>query len=226
MPDPRHSNDPDERGAVTRQRPVLVGVTGGIGAGKSTVVAEFVKHGALQFSADTVVHELYRSADVRDAVVARWGDRVLISDGPDAGEVDRAAIAAIVFPDPAERRWLEGLLHPLVAREWLRFVHEAQNDAEGHPGIIVAEVPLLFEASLEDRYDAIVLVTAPQDLRVIRVGERASGGTYFEDRVAAQLSDDEKALRADHVIVNDRNRAALAAAVDQVVASLTPGEPS
>ncbi|MBC7644530.1 MAG: dephospho-CoA kinase, partial [Thermoleophilia bacterium] len=130
MPDTRHENTEDERGVASRQRPVLIGVTGGIGSGKSTVIDRFVQHGAARFSADEAVHALYATDEVRDAVTARWGNRVLASDGT----IDRSVIAAIIFPDAAERIWLEGLLHPLVARAWLRFVYEAGDHSRGGPG--------------------------------------------------------------------------------------------
>ncbi|MCW2974304.1 MAG: dephospho-CoA kinase, partial [Thermoleophilia bacterium] len=96
-------------------------MTGGIGAGKSTVVEAFVRRGAVSFSADAAVHALYHDADVVHEVRARWGDSVIDADGA----VDRSAIAGIVFTDEAERLWLEGLLHPRVGVAWLAFV-EAQ----------------------------------------------------------------------------------------------------
>lgn len=178
-------------------RPLLIGVTGGIGAGKSTVVDAFVHRGAVPFSADTAVHELYSDPDVVREVRARWGDDVLAPDG----SVDRSAIAAIVFTDEAERRWLEGLLHPLVGRAWLRFV-ESQRVADEPPEFAVAEVPLLFEAGLEDRYDAIVTITAPLELRISRARARDDGKRHSTARAAAQMPDQEKADRADFTYEN------------------------
>jgi dephospho-CoA kinase len=180
-------------------RPLLIGVTGGIGAGKSTVVAALAERGAAVFSADQAVHSLYEDADVQAQVRARWGDRVFT----DAGDVDRVAIADIVFPNEEERQWLEGLLHPLVAREWLRFL-DAQQRAENPPTAIVAEVPLLFEADLSDRYDAVMVVTAPLEMRLERVGTRAHGASHATSRANAQLSDAEKCERADVVLDNTR----------------------
>jgi dephospho-CoA kinase len=199
-------------------RPVLIGVTGGIGAGKSTVVDAFVHRGAVPFSADSAVHELYSDPGVVDAVRERWGDGVISATD---GSVDRAAIAAIVFTDEAERRWLEGLLHPLVGRAWLRFV-EAQRSAESPPEFAVAEVPLLFEAGLEDRYDAIVTITAPLPLRIERAEARDDGKRLSKERAASQMPEEEKAERADFTYVNTGSFDDLDAFAGRVLDALRP----
>lgn len=201
-------------------RPTIIGVTGGIGSGKSAVVDALVRRGAVAFSADSAVHELYGDAEVRAAVIDRWGDRVRRADG----SIDRAAIAEIVFVDADERAWLEGLLHPLVAREWLRFL-DRESRRVPPPAMVVAEVPLLFEAGLESRYDATMAVVAPLDLRLERVGERASGSHRAADRASIQLGDDERVARATHVIVNDGTLAQLQQRVDAVITQLTPKAP-
>lgn len=198
---------------------VVTGVTGGIGAGKSTAMEAFVRRGAVAFSADEAVHRLYATDEVREAVVDRWGDGMLGADG----SVDRGAIAEIVFQEPEERRWLEGLLHPLVAREWLRFVHEARS-SEQPPELVVAEVPLLFEAGLEARYDAVVAITAPLETRLARVGQRAGGGSRSKERAAAQLSDAEKAARADFSYENTGSLEDLERFVHGVIEALLPGD--
>ncbi|MCW2960469.1 MAG: dephospho-CoA kinase [Thermoleophilia bacterium] len=177
--------------------PILIGVTGGIGAGKSTVVEAFARRGAVPFSADTAVHELYARPAVVAAVRERWGDDMVAADGT----IDRSAIASIVFVDPEQRRWLEGLLHPLVGEAWLSFV-AAQNALAHPPEFAVAEVPLLFEAGLEDRYDAIVTITAPLPTRIERAEARGSGRTLSAERAAAQMPEAEKAERADYSYVN------------------------
>jgi dephospho-CoA kinase len=178
-------------------RPILIGVTGGIGAGKSTVVDAFVHRGAVPFSADSAVHELYSAPGVVDAVRERWGESVLGSDG----SVDRGSIASIVFNDPAERRWLEALLHPMVGRRWLAFVDE-QRALNKPPEFVVAEVPLLFEVGLEDRYDAIVTITAPLPLRLERARARDDGKRHSTARASAQMDEAEKAERADFTYEN------------------------
>lgn len=177
-------------------RPILIGVTGGIGAGKSTLVEAFVHRGAVPFSADSAVHELYSRPDVVAAVRERWGDSVL-----EDGVVDRTAIAGIVFNDEDERRWLEGLLHPLVGAAWLAFV-DAQRVLPDPPEFVVAEVPLLFEANLQDRYDAVVTITAPLPTRIERAEARDDGRSLSAERAAAQMPEEEKTARADFAYVN------------------------
>ncbi|MCW2927921.1 MAG: dephospho-CoA kinase [Thermoleophilia bacterium] len=177
-------------------RPILIGVTGGIGAGKSTLVDAFVHRGAVPFSADSAVHELYGAPDVVEAVRERWGEDVIVG-----GVVARNAIASIVFTDDAELRWLEGLLHPRVGVAWLAFVDE-QRALPEPPEFVVAEVPLLFEAGLEDRYDAVVAVTAPLPTRIERANARDDGKAHSVERAAAQMDEAEKTERADISFIN------------------------
>jgi dephospho-CoA kinase len=187
---------------------VLLGLTGGIGAGKSTALAAFDRLGVPTLSSDAVVHGLYREPDVRAAVVERFGPDVL---GPD-GEVARAAVAARVFSDDIARRWLEQLLHPRVSAALERWRGEQEA---AHPGaLLVHEVPLLYEAGIADRYDTVVLITAPADVRSARRPE------HFEQRAATQLPEAEKAAQADHVYVNDGTPAELERWVADLVARL------
>jgi dephospho-CoA kinase len=187
---------------------VLLGLTGGIGAGKSTALAAFERLGCPTLSSDAIVHALYLEPDVRSAVVERFGPGVLGDDG----EVARGRLAARVFADDIARRWLEQLLHPRVAAavaEWRREQESARPGA-----LLVHEVPLLYEAGLADRYDAVVLITASDDVRRARVPER------FDERAAAQLPEAEKVARADHVYVNDGTPAELERWVEELVARL------
>jgi dephospho-CoA kinase len=208
----RVTTPPEAREGAARAAPTI-GVTGVIGAGKSAFVDALVRAGAVAFSADAAVHELYDDAEVRNAVTSRWGERILAADG----SIDRAGVAAIVFSDDADLAWLEGLLHPLVAAAWLRFVAEAHR-REPRPVAIVAEVPLLFESELADRYDLTVCVTAPDEIRRARLIAR--GDTAIDERAARQLSQDEKAARADVVVDNGGDRGALDAAAQRVLLGL------
>ncbi len=187
---------------------MLLGLTGGIGAGKTTALAAFAQAGCPTLSSDAIVHALYRRPDVRIAVVERFGDGVLGDDG----EIARPAVAARVFADDIARRWLEHLLHPLVAEELERW--RAEQEAADPDAVLVHEVPLLYEAALADRYDAVVVVTAPDGVRRARTPER------FDARAATQLPEAEKAARADHVYVNDGTVAELQAWVADLVARL------
>src|SRR4051794_37990244 len=134
--------------------PRLVGLTGGIGAGKSEALAALGRLGAATLSTDAVVHELYADPEVVAAVTERWGDGV----APD-GVIDRPAIARAAFGDAAEREWLEGQLWPRVGRRVWDFVTE-QRERPDPPRAIVIEVPLLFEAGMESAYDATLAVVA------------------------------------------------------------------
>ena len=184
---------------------MVLGLTGGIGAGKSMALAAFRRRGCPTLSSDEVVHGLYATAEVRDAVVARFGRAVL----DESGEVDRTLLAPLAFADPAARGFLETLLHPLVAVELERF-REAHADDQ----ILVHEVPLLYEAGLADRYDAVVVITAPDDVRRLRAPGR------FDERSSTQLPEAGKVELADYVIVNDGDPAQLDAAVGALLQAL------
>jgi dephospho-CoA kinase len=195
---------------VPDRRPLAVAVTGGIGAGKSEVLKAFARQGVPTLSSDDVVHRLLREDDaVRRAVLERFGDRVL----DDGAQLDRAAIAEIVFADREALAWLEGLLHPLVVREYLAWGEQLAGLPDP-PTLSATEVPLLYEVGGDDRFDAVVVVTAPQPVREARA--RALAG----DRSWRLLPDEEKAKRADFVYVNDGSIGDLERFVSGVIGKL------
>jgi dephospho-CoA kinase len=174
-------------------RPLAVAITGGIGAGKSEALAAFARHGAATVSSDQIVHRLLREdTGVREALLDRFGDRIL----DQANQIDRSAIAEIVFPDPEALDWLEGLLHPLVVREYLEW-REQLGRLPNPPAVCVTEVPLLYEVGGQVRFDAVVVVTAPAEVRAARTRVQS------ELREPRLLPDEEKAAKADYVYVND-----------------------
>ena len=173
-------------------RPVAVAITGGIGAGKSEALRAFRRHGAATVSSDEIVHHLLATdEDVKRALVERLGERVLGEDG----RPDRGRIAEVVFADRDALAFLEALLHPLVAREYLQW-REQLAGLPNPPRVCVTEVPLLYEAGGETRFDKVVVVTAPRQLREQRRRVRR------DDRDDRLLPDREKAKRADFVYVN------------------------
>jgi len=175
----------------------LVGLTGGMGAGKSTALAALQRLGAAVLSTDAVVHDLYaHDADLRDAVLARWGPEV----APD-GVVDRAAVARHAFAQESERHWLEGLLWPLVGARVAAWLQAARARRPAPPAAVV-EVPLLFEAGMEGLYDATIAVVADEHLRAERAAGR--GHALADERTARQLSQEEKARRATYTVRNNR----------------------
>ncbi len=175
--------------------PPFIALTGGIGAGKSTALAALERLGAAVISSDAVVHELYESETVRDAVAARFGPGV----APD-GVVDRGVLAERAFATDADRTWLEQLLWPLV-HERVDAWRRATSRIEPTPRVLVVEVPLLFEAGSDSSYDATIAVIADEDLRNSRA--RARGHRALDERDARQLSQAEKAARSTFVVVND-----------------------
>ena len=172
----------------------FVGLTGGLGAGKSTALQALERLGAATMSTDAVVHDLYASDDVRDAVVARWGPGV----APD-GVVDRSAVARHAFADSGERAWLEGLLWPRVGERVASWYARVLQRSPPPPAAVV-ETPLLFEAGLEGRYDATIAVVADEELRHSRAAAR--GHAAVDERSARQLTQEEKAARATYVVGN------------------------
>ncbi|HJV29622.1 MAG TPA: dephospho-CoA kinase [Gaiellaceae bacterium] len=183
-----------------------VAITGGIGAGKSEALRAFARHGAATASADEIVHRLYADPDVRQALVERWGEGVLSS-----GEVDRTRVGEIVFADRGELAWLESLLHPRVVDE------QARWRAEQTAPLAVVEVPLLYETGGEARFDAVVVITAPEETRRARTDV-----ADVAERQGRLLSDEEKAGKADFVYVNDGSLEDLDAFVRGVVQRLAP----
>ncbi len=180
-----------------RQVP-FVGLTGGMGAGKSTALAALQRLGAAVLSTDAVVHDLYaHDHALRAAVVERWGP-----EAAPGGVVDRAAIARRAFAEEGERRWLEGLLWPLVGARVAQWLSDARA-AEPPPRAAVVEVPLLFEAGMEGAYDATIAVVASEGLRRERAAGR--GHALGDERAARQLSQEEKARRATFAVRNDRS---------------------
>jgi dephospho-CoA kinase len=187
----------------------FVGLTGGIGAGKSEALAAFERLGAATLSTDRVAHDLLDDPEVKAALVERWGEEIAPN-----GQVDRERVAEIVFGDRGELAWLESVTHPRVGThvfEWRRSLG---------PGVEVAvvEVPLLFEAAMEGAFDATVAVVADDELRDARLRQRGQGG--LEGREARQLDQAEKARRADHVIRNDASLEELESEVRRVIEQL------
>jgi len=196
------------------RKPVAVAVTGGIGAGKSEALKAFARHGAAVISSDEIVHELLRSdPEVQDAVRERWGASLVGSDGA----VDREGVAGIVFADRRELQWLEDLLHPRVVATYLRW-REKLAELPDPPAVCVTEVPLLYEVGGEERFDAVVVVTASPEVRISRQFRP------MQDREQRLLSDEDKLARADFSFVNDGSLEDLDSFVADVVGRLSSDE--
>ncbi|TMM26059.1 MAG: dephospho-CoA kinase [Actinobacteria bacterium] len=198
-------------------RPVAVAITGGIGAGKTEALNAFARHGAATISSDDIVHRLLRDDDeVRAALLERFGTGIL----DDAGQIDRAAISRIVFDDREALAWLEALLHPRVVGEYLAW-REALADLPDPPAVSATEVPLLYEVGGDERFDVVVVITAPEELR----RERARVSTP-EQRESRLIPDEEKAARADFSYVNDGSRGQLDEFVADTLRALEATQPA
>jgi dephospho-CoA kinase len=193
-----------------------VGLTGGLGAGKSTVARRLEALGIPVLDADRVVHELYRpDGKGTRAVAEEFGERFLDA----TGSVDRPALAGRVFGDEPAVKRLNARIHPLVLEaltEWYR-----ELERRGEP-IGVVEATLLLEAGGRARYDYIVTVSAPEDARIARVLSRDAGATEAKvrSRLAAQLTDAERDRQSDLTLWNDGSPGDLLAAADHLAERL------
>jgi len=188
-----------------------LGLTGGIGSGKSTATAFLENLGAACISTDDLVHVLLSRPEIVEELRRHFGDKVIAG-----GDVDRAAMARIVFRDPEALDWLESLLHPHVKRlvdEWAK----EQERLPSPPPLIVAEVPLLFESGFDREFDYVLLVTAPEAVRRRRLADKLTGAE-FGRRSRRQLDERIKAARSDFVVDNSGSRARLKTALAEVYA--------
>lgn len=184
-----------------------VGLTGGIGSGKSTVAAMLAARGAVVVDADRIAREIVEPGEpTLAAVVERFGDAVLTPDG----RLDRPALAALVFHDPVALSDLNAIMHPVIATRSAALIAAAPDDA-----VVVHDTPLLVEQGLDDAYDVVVVVDASDEIRVERlVRLRGMSEVDARARMAAQATRDERLAAADFVIENEGNEAALSAQVD------------
>jgi dephospho-CoA kinase len=181
--------------AGERARIAFVGLTGGIGSGKSEALKALERLGAATLSSDAVVHELLTTGEIRDQLIARFGEEVA-----PGGEIDRSRVGEVVFGDDEQRKWLEGLLWPRVGERMMSWREDVEN-ADPPPRAAVIEVPLLFESGMEKAFDHTIAVVADENTREERASAR--GHTGVASRTSRQLSQEEKAERADFTVRND-----------------------
>lgn len=189
--------------------PLKIGLTGGIAAGKSEALKAFARLGAATLSSDAVVHELLDGEPLRGRLVERWGPEVAAGDG-----LDRAKIGEIVFADPEQLTWLEAQIHPLVQKRTAEWLLSLPSDTD----FAVVEVPLLFEAGSDKAFDTTVAVVTADEVRRERAAAR--GHALVDEREARQLTQGEKAARAEHLIENDGSVEDLERALSALLAKL------
>ncbi len=190
----------------------FIGLTGGIGSGKSAALEALSRLGVATLSTDVVVHDLYGRPEVREEVVARFGPSVARD-----GEIDRAALAGRAFATSEDRTWLEQLLWPRVGERIAAWRGQVERSSPP-PRAAVVEVPLLFESGMQHGFDATIAVVADEDLRSQRAASR--GHQSLDERAARQLPQKQKAARATYVIVNDGTLAELDAKLSDVLEKL------
>jgi len=192
---------------------LLVGLTGGIGSGKSTVAGMLEERGAVVLDADEFARRAVAAGTPGFRhVVDTFGRRVIAEDG----EIDRARLARIVFAEPQDRERLEAIVHPEVAR----LLHEELQPYRDTDRVVVYAVPLLVENGLQSMFAEVVVVTAPEDLRVERLVARGMAEDDARARIRAQLTDDEREAVATHVLRNDSSVEGLERQVDELWAEL------
>jgi dephospho-CoA kinase len=189
--------------------PLTIGLTGGIAAGKSEALAAFARLGAATLSSDAVVHELLESEPLRGRLVERWGSEVAPASG-----VDRGRIGELVFAEPDELAWLESQIHPLVGERTAAWIEALPPETE----VAVVEVPLLFEVGRDGVFDTTLAIVTADAVR--RERAEARGHALVDEREARQLSQAEKADRAEHVVENDGSVQDLERALSALLAKL------
>jgi dephospho-CoA kinase len=194
---------------------LLVGLTGGIGSGKSTVSELLAAKGAVIIDADAVARDIVEpGTPVLAALVERFGEGILGGDG----RLDRQALADVAFADDESREALDAITHPAIGEEFLRRMGEAPDDA-----IVVCDVPLLAESPEAQArgYEIVVVVEAPVELRIDRLEQRGVSRRDATARIAQQASDEERRAIATHLIDNSGDRRHLERQVDDLWAELT-----
>ena len=186
---------------------LVVALTGGIGSGKSTVGQIFEDLGAVVTDSDQLARNVVeRGTSGFDQIVAAFGDEVLKN-----GELDRAALAEVIFKDPTKRTQLEQITHPLIRRAFAKIVESAQNDS-----IVINQIPLLVESKHDYKFDHVITVSATEEVRIKRLLMRGLNLTQIKQRIEAQSTDAQREAISDTVIRNDKDHSELLVEVEKV----------
>ncbi len=192
---------------------MLVGLTGQIGSGKSTVLKIFKELGAITVSADQLAHEALEQPAIKQAILSAAGNDLLDRDGA----INREALAEVIFASEDKRKRVEEIIHPYVFRQ----IEKVAKRYSAMPDkIIVAEIPLLFESGYQDQVDLTITVTCPEEKIFERIAARGMTLSQFEARARCQLSQSDKAARADYCIDNCGSLEELREKVEKVWKSL------
>ncbi len=190
---------------------LLVALTGGIGSGKTMVGEIFAELGALVVDSDQLAREVVeRGSKGFDLIVNEFGDEILKN-----GDLDRAALASLIFNDPKKRIKLEEITHPLIRQSFTKLVSSAGIDS-----IVINQIPLLVESKHDYKFDHVITVSAPEKTRTERLLKRGLTLTQIDQRMKAQATDIQRKAISDSVIVNDKTEQELLAQVEKVWESL------
>jgi len=190
---------------------LIVALTGGIGSGKTMVGEIFAELGALVVDSDQLAREVVeRGSKGFDLIVTEFGDEILKN-----GDLDRAALASLIFKDPKKRAKLEEITHPLIRQSFAKIVNSAGSDS-----IIINQIPLLVESKHDYKFDHVITISASEKIRTERLLKRGLTLTQIEQRMKAQATDAQREVISDTVIVNDKSEQELLAQVEKVWESL------
>ena len=190
---------------------LIVALTGGIGSGKTMVGEIFAELGALVVDSDQLAREVVeRGSKGFDLIVTEFGDEILKN-----GDLDRAALASLIFKDPKKRAKLEEITHPLIRQSFAKIVSSAGSDS-----IIINQIPLLVESKHDYKFDHVITISAPEKLRTERLLKRGLALTQIDQRMKAQATDAQREVISDTVIVNDKSEQELLAQIEKVWESL------
>jgi len=186
---------------------LIVALTGGIGSGKSTVGQIFQDLGAIVIDSDQLARDVVeRGTTGFDQIIAAFGDEVLKN-----GDLNRAALADLVFKDPAKRKQLEQVTHPLIRKAFAKIVESANGDS-----IVVNQIPLLVESNHDYKFDHVITVSASETVRIERLLKRGMNLTQIQQRLQAQSNDAQREKISDSIIRNDNSQADLLSEVEKV----------
>jgi dephospho-CoA kinase len=190
---------------------LIVALTGGIGSGKTMVGEIFAELGALVIDSDQLAREVVeRGSKGFDLIVTEFGDEILKN-----GDLDRAALASLIFKDPKKRAKLEDITHPLIRQSFAKIISSAGSDS-----IIINQIPLLVESKHDYKFDHVITISVPEKIRTERLIKRGLTLTKIDQRMKAQATDAQREVISDTVIVNDKSEQELLAQVEKVWESL------
>ena len=186
---------------------LIVALTGGIGSGKSTVGQIFEDLGAIVTDSDQLARDVVeRGTHGFDQIIAAFGDEVLKN-----GDLNRAALGELVFKDPAKRKQLEQITHPLIRKAFSKIVESSKGDS-----IVVNQIPLLVESNHDYKFDHVITISASEDVRIERLLKRGMNLNQIKQRLQAQATDAQREQISDSIIRNDKSQAELLPEVEKV----------